>query len=110
MSDFGRIRLCGLVARLFAPRLFESLEFPLRSGKGALQPGLRLPKPVQEWDLVLGAELLYQETCLAYFHAPQFPLGNSHLLDIELLGPGLRLPFGFQVIAELLKCFRLLAG
>src|SRR5947209_8146730 len=99
MSDFGRRRLWGLFARLFAPGLLEPLEFPLCPGKRTFHAGLRLPKPVQEWDLVLGAELLYQKTCLAYFHAPQFPLRNSHLLDIELFGPSLRLPFGVEIVA-----------
>src|SRR5207248_3001306 len=94
--DVGRRRLPRLVARLFVPGFLESLEFPLCSGEGALQAGLRLPEPVQQRDLVFGAELLYQETYLAYLHAPQFPLRDRHLLDIELFGASLRLPFGLQ--------------
>ena len=105
-----RFRFGGLFDRLLAPGLLESLEFPLCPGKRTFQAGFRLPEPVQQRDLVFGAELLYQETCLAYLHAPQFPLRDCHLFAIEPFGPGLRLPFGFLILAELLKCFRLLAG
>ena len=110
MLDVGRRRLGALVARLFAPRLLEALKFPLCSGEGALQAGFRLPKTVQQRDLVFGAELLYQETYLACLHVPKFPLRDRHLFDLELFGPALRLPFGFQIFAELMKLFRVLAG
>src|SRR5438128_206009 len=84
MLDVGRRRRYGLFALLFGPGLLESLEFPLRSGERALLAGLRLPETVQQRDLVFGAELLYQETYFAYLHAPQFPLRDRHLFDIEL--------------------------
>ena len=75
----------------------------MRSRERALQARLRLPEPVQQGDLVFSAELLCQETYFAYFHAPQFPLRDRHLLDVELFGSGLRQPFGLEVIAELME-------
>src|SRR5205823_1873849 len=63
-----RLDLLGRFGRFRATGLLQPLELALRSGEGALQAILRLPEPVHEWDLVHGAELLFQEAYLAYFH------------------------------------------
>ena len=40
----------------------------------------------------------------------EFPLRDGHLLDVELLGPGFWVPFGFQVVAELVEFLGVFAG
>ena len=88
----------------------ETLHLTLRSGIGALQAALRLPEPVEQRDLVFGGCVLREDVYLTHFHAGQFPLGDRHLFDIELLGPALRLPFGFQIITELIEFNAAFAG
>ena len=88
----------------------QTLQFPLRSGIGALQAALTLPEPVEEGDLSCGAGGLPEDIRLAHFHARQFPLRDRHLLQIELFGPGVRLPFGFQIVAKLMEFVAVLAG
>ena len=59
------------------------------------------------WDKVSG---LVKGIVLDDLHAVELPLGDGHLLDVELLGPGLGLPFGFQVVTKLVEFFSILAG
>jgi hypothetical protein len=73
------------------------LEFALRSGMRALH-------------LVLGGGGLPKDVYLADFHARQFPMGDRHLFHVELLGPGLGMPFGLQIVAELMKLLAVFAG
>jgi hypothetical protein len=81
----------------------KTLQFPLRSGVGALHPGLRLPEPVEQQSLSFGGGVFLENPGFAYFHPRQFPLRDCHLLQIELFGSGSRLPFGFQIVAKLMK-------
>jgi len=60
--------------------------------------------------MLLALELERVDGALGDFHASEFPPGDGHLFDIELLGQGLRLPFGFQITAELLKILLGFAG
>jgi len=46
---------------------------------------------------------LIEDAFLGYFDARQFPLRDGHLLEVEMFGSGLRLPFGLEVIAELME-------
>jgi hypothetical protein len=62
-----------------------------------------LPETVQERELGFGAIHIVKNCCFSDFHADQFPLGDRHLLDIELFGPRLRRPFNFQVVAKLIE-------
>jgi hypothetical protein len=61
----------------------KALELTLRSGIGAFQAALRLPKPVEKGKLGIGGEALLEDTCLSHFHAGQFPLRDRHLLQIK---------------------------
>jgi len=79
------------------------LQLTLRLGIGALQTALASPKAIEKRDLNLWAFGLQEDGLLGYFHAGELPLGHSHLLQIELLGPRLGLPFGFQIVAELFE-------
>jgi hypothetical protein len=79
----------------------ETLELALSSGVGALQPALRLPETVEETEVLGG--WLSKEGYFAGFHARQFPLGDGHSLEIEAFGPGLWLPFGFQIAVKLMQ-------
>jgi hypothetical protein len=79
----------------------ETLQLALGSGIGALQAALGLPETVEQGELVLGIVGIFEEIYLTYFHANQFPLRDCHLLDVELFGPGLGMPFDFEVVAEL---------
>ena len=88
----------------------KALELTLRSGIGAFQAALRLPKPIEEGKLFFGGEALLEDTCLSHFHARQFPLRDRHLLQIELGGPRFRLPFAFQIVAELVEFLAAFAG
>jgi hypothetical protein len=78
-----------------AARILQTLEITLGSGVGTLQTVLALPEFIDEGDLALRGEFLVEEALLGYFDARQFPLRDRHLLDVELLGPRLWLPFGF---------------
>src|SRR5579864_4801172 len=91
-------RFFGLWAGLGA-RGLQALQFVLRSGKGTLQAALGLPEAVQRGELIAGVGV-FEDVDLNYFHADQLPLGDGHLFDIELLGPGLGAPFGFQIVAK----------
>ncbi len=51
---------------------------------------------------------MFEDAFLSNFDARQFPLRDRHLLDVELFGSGLRLPLGFEVIAELVEVLRFL--
>ena len=95
-------RLFGLVD-LVSPRVLQTLQLTLRPGIGALQAVLALPKLVDERDLEGGPGFLRQDAFLGDFHARKFPLRDCHLLHIELFGPRLRLPFGFQIAAKLVE-------
>jgi hypothetical protein len=53
--------------------------------------------------LGFGAFHPLEDRGLGYFHTGELPLRDRHLLQIELFGSGLRLPFGFEVVAELGK-------
>jgi hypothetical protein len=76
----------------------QALQVALGAGVGALQAALGLPETVEHGELDLGSGIGGEDTELAAFHAVQFPLGDGHLFDIELLGSGLGVPFGFQVV------------
>ena len=81
----------------------KALELTLRSGIGAFEAALRLPKPIEEGKLFFGGEALLEDTCLGHFHARQFPLRDRHLLQIKLRRPRFRLPFVFQIVTELIE-------
>ena len=59
------------------------------------------------WDKVSG---LVKGIVLDDLHAVELPLGDGHLLDVELFGGGARAPFEFQVLAKLVKIAAVLAG
>ena len=46
---------------------------------------------------------MVEDAFLGYFDLRQFPLRDGHLLEVEMFGSGLRLPFGLEVIAELME-------
>jgi len=69
-----------------------------------------LPEPIEEGDLSLGAGGFPEDIRLADFHAGQFPLRDRHLFQIELFGPGVGLPFGFQIVAKLMEFLAVFAG
>ena len=52
---------------------------------------------------------MLEDAFLGDFDARQFPLRDRHLLDVELFGSGLRLPFGFELIAKLMEVLGFLA-
>src|SRR5437764_3560755 len=93
-------RLVGLRVGL-APRVLKALQFALGSGIGALQAALALPKSIEQGELILSIVGIFEEINLAYFHSDQFPLRDRHLFDIELFGPGLGMPFDFEIVAKL---------
>jgi hypothetical protein len=88
----------------------QALQLALPAGIGALQAALRAPQTVEERDLVCGAQVLAEDIDLAYFEARQFPLRDGHLLQIELLGPGAGLPFGFQIVTKAMEFLAVLGG
>jgi hypothetical protein len=88
----------------------QALQFVLGAGEGALEAALGLPKTVEEGDLDAGAGVFAVDFGLREFHASEFPLGDSHLLDIEKLGAGAGLPLGFEVVAELVEVLTGFAG
>ena len=88
----------------------ESLEFMLGLGEGTLQAALILPDAVEERELEGSGDVLFEEAGFGDFPAGEFPLRDGHLLDVDLLGLGLRLPFGLEIIAETLEIFLALAG
>ena len=88
----------------------KALELTLRSGIGAFQAALRLPKPVEEGKLNFGCDGLPEDTRFAHFHARQLPLRNRHLLQIEPRRSRLRLPFTFQIVAELIEFLAVFSG
>jgi hypothetical protein len=92
-----------------AAGFLQALEVALRSGIGALEAALGLPEAVEHGELGLGLGFVGEDIDLAYFHAVQFPLRDGHLLDVELLGPGLGVPFGFQIVAKLMEFLGILA-
>src|SRR5438045_7003926 len=114
MSDFGwfcagrgRLRRLGVVG--LAPRVLKALKLALGSGIGTLKATLGLPETVEQGELILGAIGIFEEIYLAYFHAGQFPLRDRHLFDIELFGPGLGMPFDFEIVAKLSEFLAVLA-
>jgi hypothetical protein len=80
----------------------KSLQVALRSGIGALETALGLPKAVEPGELRFGVVIL-EDIYLNDFHSGQFPLRDRHLLDIELFGPGLGMPFEFQIVAKVVE-------
>ena len=98
------------LVELTRPIGLKTLELTLRSGIGAFQTALRLPQPVEEGKLGFGGEGLLEDTGFGHFHARQFPLRDCHLLQIELCRPRLRLPFAFQIVAELVEFLAVFAG
>ena len=58
-----------LLVELDWPIGLKTLELTLRSGIGAFQAALRLPKPVEEGKLDFGGEGLLEDTCFGHFHA-----------------------------------------
>jgi hypothetical protein len=83
----------------------ETLQLSLRSGIGTLQAALGLPQAIEEADLV---GVVLENVDFAYFQARQFPLRDGHLLQIELFGTGAGLPFGFQIVAQLMEFLAIL--
>jgi len=88
----------------------HTLQLPLRSGIGALEAALTLPEPIEEGNLSSGAIGFAEDIRLTHFHARQFPLRDRHLLEIELFGPGLGLPFGFEIVAKAMEFLTVFAG
>ena len=70
---------------------------------------MSLPETVEQRDLVLGAVGILENINFAHFQADQFPLGNRHLFYVELLSPGLGLPFDFQIVAKLIEFLTIFA-
>jgi hypothetical protein len=81
----------------------ETLQFALRSGVGALKAALGLPEPVEERELALGAFHFLEDTCFAYFHADQLPLGDSHLVPHRTVRSWISAPIHFQIVAKLIE-------
>ena len=100
--------LLGLLDGL-AAGVLQTLQLALRSGVGALEAALGLPEPVEHGELGCGLRHVREDGCFPYFHAAQFPLRDRHLLDIELFGPGLGIPFGFEIVAKLIEFLAIFA-
>ncbi|HYW48706.1 MAG TPA: hypothetical protein VE959_37930 [Bryobacteraceae bacterium] len=99
-----------ILGAAFEPELLEADKLAHGPGKGALHAVLSLPEAVEEEDLRLGLELLPVDVFLGGIHAGKFPVVDGHLFEIEALGGGFGLPFGFQAIAKLLKFLGVFAG
>lgn len=84
----------------------EALYFALGSGVGALHAVLGSPDAIEGGDL----GVLRVDAVLGCFHAGEFPLGDGHLLHVELLGARLRAPFGFEVVTKLVELLEVFAG
>jgi hypothetical protein len=82
--------------------VLKTLQLALRSDVRALQAVLGLPEAVKHGDLSLGVGL-FENVHFDHFHPGQFPLRDCHLFHIELFGPGLGMPFDFQVVAEVIE-------
>ncbi len=57
-----------------------------------------------------GAADSLEDVRFAHFHARQFPLGDGHLLHVELFGAGVGLPFELQIAAKLIEFPAVFAG
>ncbi len=68
-----------------------------------------MPEPVEQGDLCSGGCRILEDGCFAHLHAGQFPLRDSHLFEIEVFGPRLRVPFDLQIVAELIEFLAVLA-
>ena len=88
----------------------EALQLTLRAGVGALQAALRLPEAVEERNLDLGCASLENDAFFGSLDARELPLRDRHLLEVEVLGSRLWLPFGFEVVAELVEVVGIFTG
>jgi len=88
----------------------QTLKLTLRLGIGALQAALRLPEPLEQRDLDFGGGFLRYDAFFGQLDTSEFPLRDGHLLDVELLGPGFWVAFGFEVVAELVEVVGVFAG
>ena len=88
----------------------QPLQLTLGTGIGALEAALRLPKPVEKRYLDFGGAFLQGDAFFCQLDTGQLPLRDGHLLEVELLSPRLGLPFGFQIVAKLLKFLEVFAG
>ena len=65
---------------------------------------------LEERYLDLGCAVLHCDAFFGSLDAGEFPLRDRHLLEVEVLGSGLGLPLGFEVVAELVEVVGIFTG
>ena len=82
--------------------LLQLLQFPHPTGEGALQAGALRGDAVQQLKLCAEMQAGLPYTGFACGCARKQSLGHGHLFQVIPFGVSLRLPFGFEIVPELL--------